>query len=638
MAQEPERIQRRLSAILSADAVGYSRLMCEDQEATLCAITDARETISRAVEEYRGRVVDAPGDNVLAEFASVRDGLDCAVEIQTRLKKINADIPPEKRMEFRIGLNLGEVLVDGGKIYGSGVNIAARLEGLSEESGICISGSAFDQVGNHPGLGFEYLGKKKVKNIKEPVRCYRVLWEEQDLQRLPRTGSQVRRKPRLKMIPPVLAAALALAGAGLWLTLEKPGQGPDIAAPPTAEAPSTQTAASFEAKPSIAVLPFVNMSGDPGQDYFSDGLTEDLITDLSKASGLFVIGRNSVFVYRGRHVKPETVSRELGVRYVLEGSVRRSQNKVRITARLIDANTGYPLWSESYDRNLEDIFAVQDEVASEIISALKVKLSETEQQAVVQRDTNSLEAYDYALKGQRLLLSFKKEDHQEAKVMFEKALAADPEYASAYVGLAFAAFQSWALGWDRSPQILTRAEELAHQALKIEPEHVEARVLLGRIYVWSGRHEEALNLAENTLRSAPNNPNALAFMGHALAVAGRPKEALEYLERALRLNPTPPVWYSYHLGYAYAQLGQFGKAIENFEQVLDRNEGFTPAYWLLIASYLKEGRPDKARETVERLKRAFPGITLEAAKERMPGRNQAFKDFLVRALERAGLE
>ena len=369
------------------------------------------------------------------------------------------------------------------------------------------------------------------------------------------------------------------------------------------------------------------MSGDPGQDYFSDGLTEDLITDLSKASGLFVIGRNSVFVYRGRHVKPETVSRELGVRYVLEGSVRRSQNKVRITARLIDATTGYPLWSESYDRNLEDIFAVQDEVAYEIISALKVKLSETEQQAVVQRDTNSLEAYDYALKGQRLLLSFKKEDHQEAKVMFEKALAADPEYASAYVGLAFAAFQSWALGWDRSPQTLTRAEELAHQALKIEPEHVEARVLLGRIYVWSGRHEEALNLAENTLRSAPNNPNALAFMGHALAVAGRPKEALEYLERALRLNPTPPVWYSYHLGYAYAQLGEFGKAIENFEQVLDRNEGFTPAYWLLIASYLKEGRPDKARETVERLKRAFPGITLEAAKERMPGRNQAFKDF-----------
>ena len=638
MVQERERIERRLSAILSADAVGYSRLMCDDQEATLCAITDARELISRAVDQFRGRVVDAAGDNVLAEFASVVDALDCAVEIQTRLKQANADVPPDRRLQFRIGLNLGEVLVDGDRIYGSGVNIAARLEGLSRERGICISGSAFDQVGNRPDLGFEYLGKKKVKNIKEPIRCYRVLWEEEDLLRVRKAGFMVRRPARLKLILPILAALLVLAGLGAWLALDKDKQPGDRTRAGGDPAPFDQAASSFAAKPSIAVLPFVNMSGDPGQEYFSDGLTEDLITDLSKASGLFVIGRNSVFVYRGKHVKPETVSRELGVRYVLEGSVRRSHNKVRITARLIDAATGYPLWSESYDRGMEDIFAVQDEVAAKIISALKVKLSETEQQAVVQRDTNSLEAYDYALKGQQLILSFKKEDHQAAKVMFEKALAADPEYASAYVGLAFAAFQSWALGWDHSPQTLAKADELVHQALKIDPEQVEARVLLGRIYVWSGRRELALNLAENTLKSAPNNPHALAFMGHALSVEGRPKEALEYLERALRLNPTPPVWYSYHLGYAYAQLGRFNRAIEDFEQVLERNEGFTPAYWLLIAAYLEEGRPDKARETLQRLKRAFPEITLEAARERMPGRNQAFREFLLQALKQAGLE
>ena len=403
--------------------------------------------------------------------------------------------------------------------------------------------------------------------------------------------------------------------------------------------PSTGRAAeTFATKPSIAVLPFVNMSGDPGQEYFSDGLTEDLITDLSRASGLFVIGRNSVFVYRGRHVKPETVSRELGVRYVLEGSVRRAHNKVRITAKLIDATTGYPIWADRYDRDIEDIFAVQDEVVAKIISALKVKLSETELQAVVQRDTNSLEAYDHALKGQQLLLSFKREDHEAAKAMFQKALEADPEYASAYVGLAFANFQSWALGWSRSQETLEEARRLVDRALAIDPNHVEASVLLGRIHVWSGRHAEALRLAQKTLGTAPNNPNALAFMGHALTVEGRPEEALGYLERAIRLNPTPPVWYSFHLGHALLQLGRLDKAIENFEKVLERNEGFTPAYWFLIAAYLEQGSPDKARETIERLRSASPDITLAAVRERIPGRNPALKEKLLEVLKQAGVE
>src|SRR5499433_3100614 len=367
------RIERKLAAILSADVKGYSRLMGEDEVATIRTLTIYREVMGTLIRQYRGRVVDSPGDNLLAEFASVVDAVQGAVEIQQALKARNADLPVSRRMEFRIGINLGDVIVEGERIYGEGVNIAARLEGLAEAGGICVSGSVHDQIETTLALGYEYLGEQTVKNITKPVQVYRVVLE-------PRAAVPAR-------------GETAVRGRANGPSPLYPGH-PLGAAPPL-----PQPALTVPDTPSIAVLPFVNMSGDAEQEYFSDGMTEDIITDLSKLSGLFVIARKSSFLYKGRAVKPEQVSRELGVRYVLEGSVRKASNRVRISAQLVDATRGYPLWAERYDRDLQDIFAVQDEITKTIVTALAVTLTEREQQRVGCPPTRDLQASDSYLRG-----------------------------------------------------------------------------------------------------------------------------------------------------------------------------------------------------------------------------------------------
>jgi adenylate cyclase len=361
-----EAFKRKLIAILSADAKDYSRLMGEDEAATVQTITACREAMSRLIQNYRGRVVDSPGDNVLAEFASVVDATECAVKIQEDLKNRNAELHEDRRMDFRIGINLGDVIEDGERIYGDGLNIAARLEGLAEPGGICISGTVYDQVKNKISFDYEFLGDHTVKNIKEPLRVYRVL-----------TGS----------------------------VQEKEIAGEEKMTHPLPE------------KPSIAVLPFTNMSGDPEQEYFSDGITEDVITDLSKISGLFVIARNSVFTYKDRPVKVQQVSKELGVRYVLEGSVRKAGERVRITAQLVDAASGGHIWADRYDRNLGDIFALQDEVTHKIVTVLAVKLGEEERRRIAQKDTDNLLAYDYFLRGLEFYNRFTKEANTQARLI-----------------------------------------------------------------------------------------------------------------------------------------------------------------------------------------------------------------------------
>ena len=350
-------VKRKLTAILSADVKGYSRLMGEDEVSTVRTLEDYRETMSTLIEQHRGRVVDSPGDNLMAEFASVVDAVRCAVEIQEALRAKNAELPENRRMRFRIGINLGDVIEEGDRIYGDGVNIAARIEGLAEPGGICISGSAYEQIENKLPLGYEYLGEHFVKNIAKPIRVYRVPMEPGGV------AEATRRKKRagLKMWnwAAFAGAAVLLFGAGAivaWYYFLTPSTSPT-------GIPFEQTrSVKLPEKPSIAVLPFTNMSGDPEQEYFSDGVTEDLITGLSKVSGLFVIARNSVFTYKGRAVKIERVGQELGVRYVLEGSVRKAGKRVRITAQLVDASTGGHLWAERYDRDLKDIFALQRDV------------------------------------------------------------------------------------------------------------------------------------------------------------------------------------------------------------------------------------------------------------------------------------
>jgi len=390
-------MERRLTAILSADVKGYSRLMSEDEELTIRTLIAYRAVMASLIHRYRGRVVDAPGDNLLAEFASVVNAVQSALAIQRELRARNRDLPTSKKMEFRIGINLGDVVVEGENIYGDGVNIAARLESLAEPGGICLSEAVYDQIATKLAVGCEDLGVQEIKNMTKPVRVYRV-----------------QEKPEVPA--PTVSAE----------------QAPLLAWPD---------------KPAVAVLPFANLSSDPAQEDFSDGLTEDLITDLSKHSGLLVSSRHAVFLYKGKTVKPEQVSQELGVQYVLEGSVRRADSRVRITAQLVDATTGYPLWAERYDRELHDMFAVQDEVTREIRAALEVKLAGGEQKCVERPPTNDLEAADYAVRRLEDRVEAAADTRVQTQQMVEKASEFESPFVAAQACLGGTHFAQWAGGW-----------------------------------------------------------------------------------------------------------------------------------------------------------------------------------------------
>src|SRR5262249_17750655 len=387
----PVPMARKLAAILSADVQGYSRLMGEDEEATIRTLTTYRAVIASHIEQHRGRVVDAPGDNLLAEFASVVDAVQCASTIQRDLKERNAALPEPRRMEFRIGINLGDVVVEGERLYGDGVNIAARLESLAEPGGICLSGTVYDQIETKVPLGYEYLGEQRVKNITKPVRVYRVA----EPGSAPPTRTDHKKRPTYKRraaLAAVLVLVVGIASSVLLYLLRPP-------AAPIGVSSDKASVLPLPDKPSIVVLPFVNMSKDPDQEYFSDGLTEVLTGDLSKISSLFVIARNSAFTYKGKAVKVQDVGREMGVRYVLEGSVQKAAQRVRITTQLIEATTGYHLWSEQYDRPLQDLFALQDEIVQKIVTTLQLQLTLQEQGYIVRKTTNNLEAYDVFLRG-----------------------------------------------------------------------------------------------------------------------------------------------------------------------------------------------------------------------------------------------
>ncbi|HYA90863.1 MAG TPA: adenylate/guanylate cyclase domain-containing protein, partial [Thermodesulfobacteriota bacterium] len=406
-----EKVKRKLTTILSTDVKGYSRLMGEDEVGTIRTLNAYKEVMAGLIPHHHGRVVDATGDNLLAEFASVVDAVECAVEIQKELKTRNADLPVNRRMEFRIGINLGDVIEEQGRIYGDGVNIAARLESLSETGGICISGTAYDQVKNKLTLGYAYHGKQTVKNVSEPIRVYRVLME-------PKALSTMSRWKRAGLnywnrVHPVLKILIGLIAAANVLWQVYPHLHPSR--PPVEGVSKEERALSLPDKPSIAVLPFVNMSGDPKQEFFSDGITEDIITALSKLPMLFVIARNSTFTYKGKPVKVKQISEELGVQYVLEGSVQRSADRVRITAQLIDALTGRHIWAERYDRDLKDIFALQDEVTRNILTAMEVKITEGEQALHRDRGMGNLNCYLKLLEAQNYFNRFDIEGNNLAR-------------------------------------------------------------------------------------------------------------------------------------------------------------------------------------------------------------------------------
>jgi TolB-like protein/class 3 adenylate cyclase len=436
-----EGFKRKLSAILSADAVGYSRLMAEDEAATVKTMASYREIMSSLIKQHRGRVVDSPGDNVLAEFSSVVDAVQCAVAVQNEFQTRNAELPENRRMEFRIGINLGDVIDEEARLYGDGVNISARLEALADAGGVCISGTAFDQVKGKLSLGYRFVGEQTVKNIPDPIRVYKVLMDERDAGKLIGVGKMAPKSRWAEIAAIVVFVAIGLVIYQFY-----------VRSPAIEPASVEKMAYPLPDKPSIAVIPFDNLSGDPEQDYFSDGLTEDIITALSKIGNMFVIARNTAFTYKGKPVKVKQVAEDLGIRYLLEGSVRKAGDSVRITAQLIDAITSSHVWSERYDRKLIDIFALQDEITKNIMSTLQIKLTDGEEARLYAKGTDNLDAYMKYLQGRKLIRNLNKEDNDKGRQLIKEAIALDSNYASAYYTLSASYFSDIIFGASKSPK------------------------------------------------------------------------------------------------------------------------------------------------------------------------------------------
>ena len=628
-----ERAKRKLSAILSADVKGYSRLMGEDELATIETLKNYREIMVALVNKFRGRVVDSPGDNVLAEFSSVVDALECSVEIQKELKQKNEELAENRRMEFRIGVNLGDVVEDGERIYGDGVNIAARVESLAEGGGICISGTAFDQIGKKLALGYQYLGEQTVKNIEKPVRIYRVLMEPEAVGRV---IGQERPRPRPwrnAVMAAVVALVLVAAALTVWNFYFR--------APRIEPASVERMAFPLPDKPSIAVLPFVNMSDDTKQEYFSDGLTEEIITALSKIPKMFVIARNSTFTYKGKPVKVQQVAEELGVRYVLEGMVRVAGDRMRITVQLIDAMTGNHLWAERYDRELKEIFALQDDITKEVMTALQVKLTTGEQARVYGKGTDKLEAYLKLLQGREHYRRGTKEDNILARRVFEEVIALDPKYAIAYRFLSGTHHADLAFGTSKSPkQSIARAIELAKRAIAIDDSLAEGHGFLGFLYTLTGQYEKGIEEAERAVALDPNSADAHIHLGAVLHNAGRREEAIPIIKRAIRLNPIAPAMYFVVLGRTYRSLGRYEEAIEACKNAVQRNPDFLFAHVILAGTYSLTGKEEQARAAAKEVLRIDPNFSLGSfakRREKLIGDNKTELKLFIDALRKAGL-
>jgi adenylate cyclase len=583
-----ERIQRRLAAILAADVVGYSRLMAADEAGTLVELSALRrELIDPKIAEHGGRTVKLMGDGALVEFASVVDALECAVAIQLTVGKRNAPKPEDRRIVFRIGINVGDIIIEGDDIYGDGVNVAARLESLAEPGGICISSSVREQVLNKVPISFSDLGEQTVKNIERPIRVYYVLLE----------GTSSATPPEVAVSQPAQAQ-----------------------------------------RPSIAVLPFANMSGDPEQEYFADGISEDIITALSKISGLFVIARNSSFTFKGKSVHIGEVGKKLGVRFILEGSVRKAGNRVRITAQLVDVGSGGHIWAERFDRELTDVFAVQDEVTKEIVAALALNLTIGEQQQLAGEHTSSPEAYDCFLRGRELWHLQTKETNAEARVAFQRAIELDPNFAPAYALLAIAHMRDYLNQWTASPSLsLEEGYKVAQEAVARNDSDPYAHWALGSLYLWLRRHDEAERELKRAISLNPSFSLGYTILGLTLHYSGRSENALDCFERAIALDPYTDV-YLHFQSQAYFQLGRYEKAVEVLKRRLTRHPDTDISRVLLAASFGHLGRSEEARAQWQEVFRINPDYSLEHRRKVLPYKNPTDFELVVEGLRKAGIE
>jgi adenylate cyclase len=592
----PDQMKRKLAAILSADVQGYSRLMEENEEGTIRILKAYMGVISGFIQQHRGSLVATGGDSVLAEFASVVDAVRCAVGIQEELKEKNKNVKENCRMEFRIGVNLGDVVEEGDTILGDGVNIAARVQSLAEAGGVCITGTAYDQVKNKLALSYEYVGEQTVKNIKEPVKVYRVLMEP-GIQKSP-GGMEVASKEKMAFPLPE--------------------------------------------QPSIAVLPFVNLSGDPKQEFFSDGITEDIITALSKIPRLFVIARNSTFTYKGKPVKVKQVSEELGVRYVLEGSVQRSGDQVRITAQLIDALTGYHLWAERYDRELQDLFALQDEVTTKVLTAMRLKLTDGEQAVKYEKHLRGKQGLEVHMKVMECYTYFSLmsiEGNTVARRIAEELVANYPENPWSYLSMGWVIWMDLMLGFTKSPRESFReAMGLVQKALAMDDSISNAHCLLGYLYTSIREHDKAIAEGERAVALDPGGAVAHEAYASSLLSAGRPEEAIPMYQKSIRLNPYGPATTFLMLGTAYRITGRFEEAVSAYKEALLRWPVNILPHIGLTATYSMMGREKEARAEADEVLRINPNFSVDSYSKRIMPMDQSVIDKVVDALRKAGLK
>jgi adenylate cyclase len=577
-----ETIKQRLAAILAADAVEYSRLMAADERATVTALDAARAVFRRQIETNQGRVIDTAGDSVLAVFDTATGAASSALSIQQELQSYGTQLAGDKRLYFRIGVHLGDIIEKtDGTAYGDGVNIAARLEGLAEAGGICISSAVFDAIGPKLRLHFKPLGEQRFKNIDRPIRAYAVV----------------------KKARPSITAV---------------------------NAENFSERSQF----TIAVLPFVNMSGDSEQDYFSDGITEDIITEISRIPALFVIARNSSFTYKGQAAKVQDICRDLGVRYVLEGSVRKSGQRIRVTAQLIDGDSGGHIWAERYDRELSDIFAVQDDVTEQIVHALEIKLVDVNDGPSSHVETENPEAYDCVLRGREQYRLFTKDGNTAARKLYERAIELDPRYAEAHAGLAETYLHDWFRG---SPEGLDRAFVLAQTAKNFDPHLPLVYEALSSVYLFKRQHKEAIAAAKRWVEIEPSNAEAYANLAGLFHFAGEPERVGGLIEKAKRLNPFHPFYYTLYLGQACFTMRRFEEALKFIKRSIAHNPESLPAQFYLAACYGQLGEDALARDALAEVRRLSPDFSIMWLRTIAAYRKAADLDLLTEGLRRAGL-
>ena len=626
-----ENYRRKLTAILSADVAGYSRLMGDDEAATVSTLKSHRNLIAEQVQKFNGRVVDSPGDNILSEFRSIVDAISCAVAIQEKLSKQNEKLPENRKMVFRIGVNLGDVIQDGERIYGDGVNIAARIEGLAEPGGIAISGTAFDSVRNKLDYGYEFSGDHPVKNIANPVRVYKVLTEPEHTGKVIGEKRFLSRVSRRVAMAAMLTSAIIIGGLiSYYIYLHQSGR--------IEPASIEKMAFPLPDEPSIAVLPFDNMSKDPDEEYFSDGISEQVITSLSNAPYLFVIARNSSFAFKNKPTKVQSIAEELGVQYILEGSVLRSDDRVRITAQLIDALTGRHLWAETFDRKGKDIFEIYDEITMKIVAELQVELSAADLGRSVSVKTNNLKAYEKYLRGRKHLSKRTVGDSLEARKLGQEAIELDPKYGAAYQLLARTYLDEIFFHRVASrAEYLEKTESLIEKSIEYSGIDSQTHELLCTVYFFRKKFNQALVEGQKAIEFNPNSAHSHFIYGMILGLSGKHDEAIPVLRKAIRLNPVAPIAYLNHLAFAYTYKEEYKKAIPLWKQTLERNPDYYYAHMGLTVAYQLSGQSDKASESAAELIRVKPGFSVSVLEKRAIQQHKESRELFFKGLRAAGL-